>query len=272
MAAHLYWGLLVTARAGSGNGVGIAEVEMRATAGGLDQCIGGTAGGVNNVSQPPANAFDNLDATIWHNAATGGNPTRLSYAFMSAVSVAEILVRNPAATGVGTGFPGAAYGPAACWPQWSDDGVTWYYGGPATDLGGLGNADTMLIGGVSDAPPGPYVFRGGSVVLNPGWPTQPLNAQVRGSVARIDVEDGGPYRIAGITRKESSPGVFVVYPYRRVRLLERLTGRLVREQWSDPVTGAYAFEKIKLREYILLTDDHARFFNAVAADVIVPVL
>ena len=272
MAAHLYWGLLVTARAGSGNGVGIAEVEMRATAGGADQCVGGTAGGVNNVSQPPANAFDNLDATIWHNGGTGGNATRLSYAFMTAVDVVEILVRNPAATGTGTGFPGATYGPAACWVQWSDDGVTWYYGGPATDLGGLGNADTTLIGGVNDAPPGPYLFRGDSVVLNPGWPTQAPNAQVRGAISRIDVEDGGPFRIAGTTEREVTPGVFAGHPYRRVRLLERLTGRLVREQWSDPVTGAYAFEQIKLREYILLTDDHARYYNAVAADLITPVL
>ena len=272
MAAHQYWGLLVTARAGSGNGVSIAEVEMRATAGGLDQCVGGTASGVNTSSQPPANAFDNLDETIWYNGATGGNPTRLSYAFMAAVSVVEISVRNPAATGIGSGFPGATFGPAACWPQWSDDGVTWYYGGPATGLGDLGNAETRVIGGVSDAPPGPYVFRGSKITLDPGWPTQALNAQVRGSIARIDVEDGGPYRIAGTTEREVTPGVFAVYPYRRVRLLERLTSRLVREQWSDPVTGAYEFPQIKFREYIQLTDDHARYYNAVAADLITPVL
>lgn len=270
MAAHRYWALLVTARSGSGNGVGIAEVEMRATTGGADQCVGGTASGTSSFGLVPANAFDNNDATIWHNAATGGNPTRLAYDFNSPVTVVEIFVRNPPA-GATTGLPGATYGPAACWIQWSDDGSTWYYGGPATDLSGLGNAGTATITAVSDTAPG-TVVRGDYAVLNPGWPAQALNAQVLGARALTDIEDGGVYRIAGITRKESSPDVFVVYPYRRVRLLERQTGRLVRETWSDPVTGAYAFEKLKLREYILLTDDHARYYNAVAADAIVPVL
>lgn len=269
MAAHRYWALLVTARAGSGNGVSIAEVEMRASTGGADQCVGGTASGTSSFGLVPANAFDNNDATIWHNAATG-NAVRLSYDFNSPVVVAEIFVRNSPA-GATSGLPGATYGPAACWVQWSDDGSTWYYGGPATDLGGLGNAGTATITGVNDTSPG-AVVRGDNIVLTPGWPAQALNAQVRGEVVRTDTEDGGTYRIAGITRKESSPDVFVIYPYRRVRLLERQTGRLIRETWSDPVTGAYAFEKLKLREYILLTDDHARYYNAVAADAIVPVL
>lgn len=270
MAAHRYWALLVTARAGSGNGVGIAEVEMRASTGGADQCTGGTASGASSFGLVAGNAFDDNDATIWHNAATGGNAVRLSYDFNSPTTVVEIFVRNPPA-GATTGLPGVTYGPAACWVQWSDDGATWYYGGPAADLSGLGNAGTATIAAVTDASP-PAIVRGDNITLAPGWPAQALNAQVRSTLARTDIEDGGAYRIAGITRKESSPDVFVVYPYRRVRLLERQTGRLIRETWSDPVTGAYAFEKLKLREYILLTDDHARYYNAVAADAIVPVL
>ena len=43
MAAHRYWGLYVTARAGSGNGVTVGEIEMRGTPGGADLCTGGTA-------------------------------------------------------------------------------------------------------------------------------------------------------------------------------------------------------------------------------------
>lgn len=263
MAAHRYWALLVTARPGSGNGVSIAEVEMRATSGGADQCTGGVAGGSSTSGQVPANAFDDTDAAIWYYGVTGGLPTRLSYDFGVAVAVAEVFVRNPAASGSGSGFPGATHGPAACWIQWSDDGTTWQYASPATDLSGLGNAAAATIGPVSDAPP-PARLHGAALRVSPGVAGGPSGARLSGTVMRNDVVDGGAYRIAGNVAIDGTPATPV---RRQVRLHLKTTGRLVREVWSD-TAGDFAFEKIAPGEYIVLSTDYTRTYNAVVADAV----
>lgn len=266
MAAHRHWALLVTARTGSGNGVGLAEVEMRASPGGADQCSGGSAGGASSFGQVPANAFDNNDATIWHNASTGGLAVRLSYDFGAPVDVAEIFVRNPAATGGGTGFPGVTYGPAACWVQWSDDGTIWQYGGPASDLSGLGNAASATISGVSDTLPGAQV--GGSAVgAIPALPPASGAGSVRGSDFRFDAADGGAFRVAGTVKIDGSPAMPVA---RRVRLFDVISGRLIRATWSA-TDGSFSFEKIRAGEYLVVSDDYTRTYNAVVADRVMAV-
>lgn len=268
MAAHKYWALLVTARAGSGNGVGLAEVEMRSTPGGADLCTSGLASGASSFGQVAANAFDDDDATIWHNASTGGQRVRLAYDFAAPVSVAEILVRNPAATGSGTGFPGATYGPAACWVQWSDDGVTWRYGGPTTDLSSLGDAASATIESVSDTAPCARVDGRAVRMVPPNLPPSgPSGARVVGAAARHDVADGGPYRVAGTVKIDGSPPTPV---RRRVRLHDVVTGRLVRQAWSD-ADGAFSFERIRAGEYLVVSDDHTRLYNAVVADRVLAV-
>lgn len=265
MAAHRYWALLVTARPGSGNGVGLAEVEMRATSGGADQCSGGTAGGASSFGQVPANAFDNDDATIWHNASTGGNPVRLSYDFGSPVTVTEVFVRIPAASGSGTGFPGVTYGPAACWVQWSDDGTAWKFGGPATDLSGLGNAASTTIESVNDTEPVPRVV-GLSLRLAPGVPAVPFRRL--GALHRYDSADGGPYRVAGTVVIDGTPATPAS---RRVRLFDKISGRLVREQWSA-ADGTFEFAKVRVGPWLLVVDDYTLTYEADAATEVLAAL
>lgn len=263
MAAHRYWGLLVTARPGSGNGVSIAEVEMRATSGGADQCSGGTASGLSSAGQVPANAFDNNDATVWYYGSVPAGGLLLSYDFGSAVTVAEVILRNAA---VGSTYPGVTYGPAACWVQWSDDGTAWQYGTPASDLSGLGNAAAATIESVTDTPPvARYV--GTPLRVSPGVASGPSGARVFGQVMRNDLADGGAYRVAGTVAIDGTPATPV---RRRVRLFHRLTGRLIRETWSA-LDGTFAFEKIALAEYVVLSDDYNRVYNAVVADAVVSV-
>lgn len=259
MAAHRYWALLVTARPGSGNGVGLAEVQMRATTGGANIATGGTAGGASSFGFVPANAFDGNAGTDWHNAATGGLPVRLSYDFGSAVDVAEIAVTTP---GAGSTYPGATYGPAACWIQWSDDGTAWRYGTGAADLSGLGNAASFTLTGVSDTQPGARRV-GSALRMVPGNP-MPAGAGIRrvGGLVRHDAADGGPYRVAGTVKVDGTPAVPVA---RRVRLFDVASGRLVRQVWSG-ADGAFAFARLRAGEYLVVSDDHTRTYNAVVAD------
>ena len=80
-----------------------------------------------------------------------------------------------------------------------------------------------------------------------------------------DLSDlGGSGWIHGDVKKVGSPDAPA---WRRVRLFTRRDGRLVREQWSDPVTGAYRFEHINPTiEYTLVAYDHTGQHQAVVSD------
>lgn len=262
MAAHRYWALLVTARPGTGNGVAIAEVAMRSTTGGANIATGGTAGGTNNVGHPPANAFDGNGATEWRDGATGGNPVRLSYDFGSAVDVVEVVVTTP---GAGSAYPGATYGPAACWVQWSDDGVAWKYGRPAADLSGLGNAASATIESISDAVPGARAV-GLRLRLAPGVPVVP--ARRLGALHRYDSADGGPYRVAGTVVIDGTPATPA---RRRVGLFDKVSRRLARDMWSD-TDGTFEFAQVRRGPWLVVVDDYTLTYEADAATEVLAVL
>ena len=81
-------------------------------------------------------------------------------------------------------------------------------------------------------------------------------------------ELGGAGRIAGTVKVDSTPD----YPvWRRVRLFDRRDNRLVRETWSNPVTGAYSFDYINpARLYVVIAYDHTGIFNAEIRDSVTP--
>jgi hypothetical protein len=91
------WRLYCQAAADGGAYVGAAEFEMRATAGGSDQCSGGTVifssqfdATVGGSGYAAVNAFDNSNATRWASAA--GLPAWIGYTFASPVAVAEVSI------------------------------------------------------------------------------------------------------------------------------------------------------------------------------------
>lgn len=259
MTARKHWGLLLLPRPGSGSGVAVAEVEMRAAPGGADQCVGGTPGGSTTSGNPAANAFDNAASTLWHHGSAGSGQ-RLSYEFATPVEIVEVAITLP---GSAATYPGATFGPSAVWLQWSDDGVTWQFGQGATDLSTFGNGQTAVLP-VSDAPP---VFRlsGGFLRLAGFVGTSPAVLAGRALVARP--ADDGPGRIAGTVANDGTP---VVPVRRRVRLFDQLSGRLVREVWSEAGTGAFEFGGLALRPYLVVTDDHTRLYDPVARAEVVP--
>lgn len=99
----------------------------------------------------------------------------------------------------------------------------------------------------------------------------PASASLRASpvpgpltVTRDLSEFGGDGRISGDVVRYVPPDEPV---WRRVRLFTRRDGRLVRETWSDPITGAYSFDYISPDlEYTLVAYDHTGAYQAVISD------
>ena len=75
----------------------------------------------------------------------------------------------------------------------------------------------------------------------------------------------GKYRITG-TVKEKGPQVDVPVS-RRVLLLDERANFVVRETWSDAVTGAYTFNHINPEiQYLVISYDYKQNFRAAVAD------
>ena len=88
-------------------------------------------------------------------------------------------------------------------------------------------------------------------------------------VGRTDAYDAGPYSTpAGTTKNTGTPNTPV---RRRVRLHDQPTGVLVREMWSDEVTGAYQFTGIRAGTFYVVGFDHTGTYNGVIeTDVVLP--
>lgn len=73
----------------------------------------------SSAGYPAANAFDDNPATHWISSEEYGVGEWIGYEFATAVSVAQIAIRAPAA-------PNNAYAPREFKLQWSDDGAAWH--------------------------------------------------------------------------------------------------------------------------------------------------
>jgi hypothetical protein len=87
--ASTRWRLNVTANNGDANVLELAELQLRASVGGADQCSGGTASASTNYpGYQPANAFDDNATTAWI-TSWGTTTGWIEYEFAGAVDVAE---------------------------------------------------------------------------------------------------------------------------------------------------------------------------------------
>ena len=83
-----------------------------------------------------------------------------------------------------------------------------------------------------------------------------------------DYIHGGKGFIPGTVEEKATPNIPL---RRRVRLHRDVDGMMVRETWSDAVTGAYTFTDINpAYTYHAIAFDYARNYRAVVADNLTP--
>ena len=83
-----------------------------------------------------------------------------------------------------------------------------------------------------------------------------------------DIEHGGPGTIYGTTKIKGTPNQPT---HARVVLLHQRSKLPVRETWSDPVTGNFAFTGIDTtQQFLTLAEDAAGNFRPVAANLLTP--
>jgi hypothetical protein len=106
--------------------------------------------------------------------------------------------------------------------------------------------------------------------LTVAGPTPAPNWRVARTATLLrDTYDGGFGRIIGTVKEKGMPSNLPLA--RRVRLFHELTGRFLRETWSDATTGNYAFVGIDpTQRYTVVSYDYTGSYRAVIADNLLP--
>ena len=136
---------------------------------------------------------------------------------------------------------------------------------PVGFVAGFG-ARTILFP-VTSTPAARTVRSGFATAARAPVPTHSTPLTPRLQLAR-DVEHGGPGTIYGTTKTKGTPNL----PTKaRVVLLHQRSKLPVRETWSDPATGAFAFAGIDTaQQFLTLAEDAAGNFRPVAANLLTP--
>ena len=71
-----------------------------------------------------------------------------------------------------------------------------------------------------------------------------------------DYQDGGNMQVAGVVTINNIPMQC------KVRLFDQISGRLVREVYSDPVTGICVFPYIRSGNWFVSVYDHNKIYNS----------
>jgi hypothetical protein len=262
VAAHRYWALRCTAKDGSGNGVALSRLEFRASVGGTNLAVGGTASGLSGSGQTPSRAFDGDNATQWYYGASS-SPARISYDFTTDVDVGAVWLRLPSA---GT-YNGNTYGPGFVHVEWSDDGTNWSTGTGLSATAGLGNDAEVEFAASDAAPPANLIGQIGWVQgFAPTWPAPVRTLDGPQMLRRVDY--GGLGRVRGTVKIKGTPDA----PVRRiVRLVREIDAVCVHQVFSDPITGEYEFQGFDpLQKYTVLSYDLPGGFRAAIASGVLP--
>ena len=114
--------------------------------------------------------------------------------------------------------------------------------------------EAELCGGVGG------IATAGAAVLFTG------QSELAGTIVPVrDYIHGGQGTISSTVKKDTDP---VDTPmHRKVRLYRDADGMMIRETWSDPVTGVYTFTGISTDyKYTVISYDYEGNFRAVIAD------
>lgn len=240
MDAHLYWRIALS-RSVNDN-TRLESIQFRTSIGGAQAAVGGTASASRTWIGSADSAFA---GGSWGPGASGVSNNWIQYQFASATLVAQVAFT--------VGFADNLINSANL--LWSDNGVAFFPAAPVLDTGTLG-AKVYAVGDVT------YRAASKDSRLPDRWPSGPVKYRPFQTHARYDSADSGAYRVAGTVAIDGAPAVPVV---RRVRLFDVTTGRFIRQVWSA-ADGTFAFEKIRQGEYLVVSDDYTRTYNAVVAD------
>lgn len=117
----------------------------------------------------------------------------------------------------------------------------------------------------------PVAILAPSAIVLSGGASAPAGPVLPPAAISRDMQDGGAYCIYGTTALDGTPLDTPVR--RRVQLYNQRDGRLIRETWSDPTTGAYRFDGVLCGDgtrYFVATFDDAGDKRAVIADNLTP--
>lgn len=248
MAAHQYW-RAVSLEAYATGDLELSEFHLLATGVRADAPATLTASAAPDVSGVLANLKDDVLTTAARWSANAVKTLVLSWDFGGApADITDIrlagdnLLRFPLIARL----------------QWSDDATSW------TDLAtfagitwpGAGVKTTSVAGLIAT-----NVVKGRVTLLD---------------VVRLTIESGavkdyntgvlgqGIGRVRGTVKEAGTPTSPV---FRRVRLIRERDGLLIREAWSDKVTGAYDFIYVdELQTWTVVSYDHNHNYRAVVAD------
>ena len=258
MAAHLHWRILFDK--GAGATVDLREVGFFDAAG-ADLSVGGVGSASTEYggSYLKAYLFDKNVSTYYATASGVAYPQWVGYSFLSAVDVRKVRV-----------YPTSSlYAPANVRLQFSDDGAVWSTPQSLIEAsGGLAQGlDTMLAL--------PLAFDGPLFVMQrQDWIVRSIPGALVavvcvGPQVAADLQFGGFGRIWGTTKTKASPSNLPTKA--RVVLLHQRSRLPVREVWSDPITGEFAFNGIDTsQEFLTLAEDAAGNFRPVAASRLAP--
>lgn len=114
-------------------------------------------------------------------------------------------------------------------------------------------------GAVSGYPPGK--LRNGNTPLRiapgavSGYPVGKLRPM---GTKNCDIYDGGNYTLDGYVTFSGTPA------RRKVRVHLLSNGKVLREGWSDPVTGYYRFDNLKNQQYYVWSEDYLHVYDPVS--------
>lgn len=110
------------------------------------------------------------------------------------------------------------------------------------------------------------------LVPNGGFPSQPITRQISpAGLVRMDTIFLGVGVVSGTVKEKASPANVPLV--RKVLLLDESTNLIMRETWSEPITGNYAFTHLPLgRRYTVISYDYTLTYRAVVADNLEPAL
>lgn len=254
-----YWRLTILANA-SGLTKALTEVAFLGV-GGTDLSVGGLAfASRESGGNVAANAFDKDTGTLW------ATPSSLAVDHIGYDHGAPVSVDGVRISWGGNPNQLPLNGTQSLRLQYSDDGVNYSRVMLLTLTSGDFTINTTAEFDINDLSAMVAETVGGFVFVSSPTAEQGLTTVFTpdGVQPYHDFEFGGFGRVAGTVKEDGSPDVPVK---RRVRLHREQDGLLIREVWSDPVTGEYSFDGISQDyKYYVVAFDYTETYTAVIKD------